>query len=73
MGPQHDGRHGPQPGNEPPAALAERLWAEHGWALRGRHIALLLAVIALASVAVELIGPYPAPSPTIHASGPSAP
>lgn len=70
---QHDGRDGPRPGSEPPAVLAEQLWAEHGWALRGRHIALLLAVVAMASVAAELIGPRLAPPPTIHATGPSAP
>ena len=70
---QHDERHGPRPGSEPPAALAEQLWAEHGWALRGRHIALLLAVVAMASVAAELIAAHPAPPPTIHATGPSAP
>ena len=39
-----------------PTPLAEQLWTEHGWAMRGRHLAILLATIAVASLAVEFVG-----------------
>ena len=39
-----------------PAPLAEQLWTEHGWGMRGRHLAILLAAIAVASFAVEFVG-----------------
>ena len=29
---------------------------EHGWAMRGRHLAILLATVAVASLAMEFVG-----------------
>lgn len=35
---------------------AEPLWAEHGWGLSGRHVALLVGAILIVSLVLRAIG-----------------
>lgn len=38
------------------AVAAEPLWAEHGWGLSGRHVALLVGAILIVSLVLRAIG-----------------
>lgn len=38
------------------AFAAEPLWAEHGWGLSGRHVALLVGVVLIASMVLRVLG-----------------